>query len=148
MSHFRLRQTAVLHALTWRLSCDTLLTEAWPPHQSLNLQSTSHEVEDSKRDCCVQVLRLLSQAYLLNDQAAPALQCLQNIRKLEDPLAGSPGVLLTAIQALSQVTYHHCPSSLRLPTKAALPHCALSGPVGAQLRRVSVASHPFCTESF
>ena len=83
-------------------------------------------METQKRDCFVQVLRLLSQAYLLNDQAAPALQCLQNIRKLENPLAGSPGVLLTAIQALSQVTYHTCQSSLRLHTKAALPQCAPS----------------------
>ncbi len=75
----------------------------WPLQQFVSLQSKFHGYTDSKREQCVQVLRLLSLAYLLNDQAAPALQCLQNIRKLEDPLAGSPGVLLTAIQALSQV---------------------------------------------
>jgi hypothetical protein len=125
------------------------VTEVWALQQSLKLQSTSHGDTDGKRDCFVQVLRLLSQAYLLNDQAAPALQCLQNIRKLEDPLAGSPGVLLIAIQALSQVTYHHCPSSLRLHTKAALPQCAPSALcTSAQLTRVSDESHPFCTKSF
>ena len=46
-----------------------------------------------------QVLRLLSQAYLLQKQAAPALQCVQHLRKLDHAHASHPGVNLIAVQA-------------------------------------------------
>jgi hypothetical protein len=50
-----------------------------------------------------QVLRLLAQAYLLNGKAATALQCVHNLRKLQEEYAAQPAVFLTAIQALTMV---------------------------------------------
>ncbi|CAL5220288.1 g2273 [Coccomyxa viridis] len=50
-----------------------------------------------------QVLRLLSQAYLLRGQAAHALACVQNLRKLQDSPDDAPGLCLTAIEALIQL---------------------------------------------
>ena len=51
----------------------------------------------------MQVLRLLSQAYLLNGNAARAHACVLDARSLLDPIADSPDLCLTAIQALVKV---------------------------------------------
>ena len=50
-----------------------------------------------------QVLRLLSQAYLLSGQAAHAYACVQSVRELQDPSDNPPSLCLTAIEALIQV---------------------------------------------
>ena len=54
-----------------------------------------------------QVLRLLAQGYLLNGKAATALQCVHNLRKLQEEYASQPAVFLTAIQALTAVCAWH-----------------------------------------
>ena len=65
----------------------------------------------------MQVLRLLSQAYMLSGQAAEAYACVQNVRKLQDPCADAPGLCLTAMEALIQVwPCLLCPSLVILHT--------------------------------
>ena len=56
-----------------------------------------------RQAAAVQVLRLLSQAYLLSGQAAHAVACVQSARKLQDPPDDAPNLRLTAIDALIQV---------------------------------------------
>jgi hypothetical protein len=51
----------------------------------------------------VQVLRLLAEAYLLNDNAPPAMQCVQNLRKLDPVLASHQSIFLSSIKALIKV---------------------------------------------
>lgn len=57
----------------------------------------------------VQVLGLLAQAYLLAEQAAPALQCVQAMQRLDSAVGSQPAVHLTAIQAYIMVSIfvHH-----------------------------------------
>lgn len=50
-----------------------------------------------------QVLRLLSQEFLINGQALHALACMKHLRELQDPIADHPSLCLTAIEALIQV---------------------------------------------
>ena len=69
----------------------------------LPVSTVSHPIGYLRCNATAQVLRLLSQAFLLNGQAAHAHACVQNVRKLQDPLAETPGLHLTAIQALAQV---------------------------------------------
>lgn len=51
----------------------------------------------------MQLLRLLAEAYLLNNKAGPALQCVQNLRKLDVEHASHQSVFLSAIRAYIQV---------------------------------------------
>ena len=69
----------------------------------LNLCAAPTERRRSEYNRDAQALRLLAHAYLLNGQAAPAHACVQSARKLQDPLAHSPAMCLTAIEALIQV---------------------------------------------
>ncbi len=51
----------------------------------------------------MQVVRLLAQAYSVSGQAAHALTCVQNVRKLQDFPDDAPDLCLTATEALIQV---------------------------------------------
>ena len=55
----------------------------------------------------MQTLRLMAQAYLTSGQPAPALQCVQNVRTLQDALGDSPALCLAALKAYIQACLAH-----------------------------------------
>ena len=52
----------------------------------------------------LQVLQMLAQAYLLNKQAAPALQYVQALQQLNSAKGTKPAVYVVAIQAKIMVS--------------------------------------------
>ncbi|CAL5220290.1 g2275 [Coccomyxa viridis] len=62
----------------------------------------SHE-QLAKLAICHKVVRLLAQAYSVSGQAAHALTCVQNVRKLQDFPDDAPDLCLTATEALIQL---------------------------------------------
>ena len=63
-------------------------------------------------ECGMQALRLMAQAYLTRGQPAPALQCVQNVRMLQDALGDSPALCLAALKAHIQACLAHPRPSL------------------------------------
>ena len=76
--------------------------------------------------CSAQALRLMAQAYMTSGQPAPALQCVQNVRTLQDALGDSPALCLAAIKAHIQACLTqphlslHAPHPCQLPMRTAL----------------------------